>query len=470
MRGAFDISKLVQEENKQAESIILALEGLRPNTNYRLLIYLKKLISTKYHHSSSLLSQVQLILNQTLITPSKDMTHESKPTAFYDEYYDEEDEEDYLDDPSSYDDYTDTLNKKNDRVISCDLFRQAAPVSTSTLSPNSLFSLNNKNRKKFTNQFLTINYSSNNMNKLLMTAINSSLINNNEDLSEISSNFSYFKDFFNLKQFSKESGMDYSVNFDCLKQYERNSKQAAFLLNRPLCLFNLEGDQYGSVNEENEDYFSVHTSIKFENAKLLKALKSPKEHFYVHVASSCHKKRTTNKISAYFNADKPLVTFQSLKQIPLSKFNSSTVANVISKNKSAHNPEVMTPFAIQTTTHTLFTFKRTNQHHILDTLTINDCFIISDQELQFRIDHDSFVKNNLQTKSSLLLNNFLSDSSKNEQIDYEIELIMPMINEANEEIMTGRDMKRSKLTQSNYRNRPKVFNFTLKKINQTQVN
>ena len=182
MRGAFDITNMVHAPHKQ--SFVLALEGLRANTNYRLLIFLKKFISTK-HHSQSL-NQVQLILNQTLNTPIKTSDFKQQQQTVYDEYYDEEDEEDYLDDPSSYDDYTDTLNKKNERIISCDLFRTLAPTTTSTLSPNSLFSLNGKSRKKFMNQYLTINYSSNNMNKLILSAVvNSSLIGGNGEESSL---------------------------------------------------------------------------------------------------------------------------------------------------------------------------------------------------------------------------------------------------------------------------------------------
>ena len=285
-----------------------------------------------------------------------------------------------------------------------------------------------------------------------------------QKLNEVSSNFSYFKDFFSLKQFSRESGMDYSVNYDCLAQYERNSKQAAsFLLNRPLCLFNLEGNaDQATYGDENEDYFSVHTSIRLEkaNVKSLTTNQAVRDTF-IHVASSCHKKRSSSKISAYFDkSNKAANTFQSLKHISLgtNKKKDEDAVNV-----THSNPQL---FNIQATTHTLFTFKRQSDKEtseMLDSLTINDCLIISEQELQFRIDHDSVPRKKSSYKSA-----------PSQSIDYEIELIMPATQGVvgYDEVVTGRDLKRSKLSEASSV-RPiqptRSFNFTVKKENLTQV-
>ena len=143
------------------------------------------------------------------------------------------------------------------------------------------------------------------------------------------------------------------------------------------------------------------------------------------------------------------------------------------------------PFIIQATTHTLFTFKRNQQQldsdakkfiqsmQILDSLTINDCFIISDQELQFRIDHDAFQKNNItSSKLSSNVNTNRLAHVYNQPIDYEIELVMPSKDILNDEMVIGRDMKRSKMSQATSRinvNKTHVYNFSFKRQNFTQV-
>jgi hypothetical protein len=491
------ITEMIDAQNENVStskpSLFLTFEGLKANTNYRLLIYLKKVLinnnnnnNNNFNHRSPL-NQVQLIFNQTVTTLAKENKSESK---LYDEYYDDEDDDDdeYLDDVS-YEDYsTEMTNKKNDRIISCDLYRSQVKTSSSSSSSssNSLFSLNSS-RKKFVNQFLTINYSSNNMNQLiLLTLRNSSIVKINEQeqttLDGISSNFSNFRDFLYLEQFSKNGGMDYAVNYDCLKQYEFNSRQDMILLNRPLCLFNLESEEKKSESEES---FSVHTSLKVANSKLnsLKRFNLPlstniRSNTFLHVASMCHKKRhTMAKFNSNFKIDtKPTLalksnnnTFQSLKQLT---------------NKTDNLAAAPMPFIIQATTHTLFTFKRNQQQldsdakkfiqsmQILDSLTINDCFIISDQELQFRIDHDVFQKNNItSSKLSSNVNTNRLAHVYNQPIDYEIELVMPNKDLLNDEMVIGRDMKRSKMSQATSRNNNKthVYNFSFKRQNFTQV-
>lgn len=153
-------------------------------------------------------------------------------------------------------DYADELSTKNERIVNCDLTKSlynavdhvventldSSVHGSSTVSSESLFSLNS--RKKLKNQFITINYSSTNMNKLisLLLFLNETSSNENNDspssknmiLNDVSSNLNNFIDFFHLKQFSKDS-LDYAVYYDCLSQYKNNLKQADFLFTKPLC-------------------------------------------------------------------------------------------------------------------------------------------------------------------------------------------------------------------------------------------
>ena len=149
LRGDLDVTEMIHAQNENSlikkPTLFLSFEGLRPNSNYRLLIYLKKVLNK--NHRSLLNPQVQIILNQTVSTLLKEQSSDSK---LYEDYYDEEDDDEYLDDVS----YEDNNSDQNDRIISCDLYR--SQIKTSKATSNSLFSLN-ANRKKFINQFLTIN-------------------------------------------------------------------------------------------------------------------------------------------------------------------------------------------------------------------------------------------------------------------------------------------------------------------------
>jgi hypothetical protein len=333
------------------------------------------------------------------------------------------------------------------------------------------------------------------MNKLVLSVLNTSM--NLTDfqnltkqqqliLNEMSSNVSNFKDFFDVKQFSKDS-FDYSVYYDCLKQYNINSKQINFILTRPLCLFSL-APTWQSLNDEdqnrNDDYFSVQTTITVPSSKIdmirLKNQgsyldgKDSKYHAFI-IASSCHKKRYTNRNIQNLMSDDAIQIFpskkaqmkhQSLKKQDFeaitSKNGSAQFSNfVLNEGQANHNKTnqvEMMPFILSTTTISslLSSLKQQikKQSLITDTLSINDCLFISDNELQFRIDHD-LIGNNTGAKQVKVTPN---KSSHAYPIIYEIEVTLPV---------NAKNLKTSQRTISN--NQPSYVAFNLKKENSSQV-
>ena len=149
LRGEFYFSV-----SSTSASPLLALEGLRPNTNYRFLVYSGE--------QSSSSSQLWLALNASLHTlvVAADAKH--------DEYYDEDEldlDEEYGDEEEEDEDVMSV--KRGERVTSCDLWRRASLLSSSSASSSSLLF----SRRRLLNQALTINYSADNMNKLLASAV-----------------------------------------------------------------------------------------------------------------------------------------------------------------------------------------------------------------------------------------------------------------------------------------------------------
>ena len=515
LKGEFDmlwptISQQVYSNRflfQQMQPVFIIFEGLNANSNYTLLIHLKKTPIPTSKHNLNQISQVQLVLNRTLSTLSstKDADANKSHRANNElDYYDDEDEY-YLEDQSE-EDYTEMSsysepNKRNERIVSCDLSRTSISTSSeisadasSGSSPNSLFNLNG-NKRKVKNQFITINYSSNGMNKLVLSVLNTSanLAADSQSLSkqqqlalnEMSSNVSNFKDFFDVKQFGKDS-LDYSVYYDCLKQYNVNSKQINFILTRPLCLFSL-APTWRSLSDDddgvarNEDFFSVQTTITVPSSKIdLIRLGSQgtsldsKQHAFI-VASSCHKKRYTNRNIQSLVSDDAMQIFPSKKaqskhqsfkkqDLEASKNGSSQFSNLVlnESNQASQNKSVeMLPFILSTTTLSslLSSIKQQikKQSSLMsDSLSINDCLFISDNELQFRIDHDLIGNSSgsKQVKAMPISNK----SAYAYPIIYEIEVTLPV---------NAKNLKTSQRTVLNHQ--PSYVNFNLRKENNSQV-
>ena len=235
----------------------------------------------------------------------------------------------------------------------------------------------------------------------------------------------------------KES--DFAVDFDCAKQYETNMRQADKLLSRPLCLLDVEDEANAPEDEESDlERFSVHTSLKLPGEKAT----------VLHVASTCRPKRSSHRVPFYSSlsdlapAATPVAVapksgaFQSLKQTA-----SAAAAFVMASS---------TPPA-------LFTFvsppSSLEDRQLAASLTINDCLILSDQELQFRVDHERNASNQQRLFG--------------QPIDYEIELVVPV--EREEASTTGRDMKRSKPIKPAVRQTHNAFSFSFKMQNLTRV-
>ena len=491
---------------QQMQPVFIIFEGLNSNSNYTLLIHLKKTPISTSKHNLNQISQVQLVLNRTVSTLSSTKDTDSKSHKANNEvdYYDDEDEY-YLEDQSE-EDYTEIsssssyseLNKRNEKIVSCDLSRTSVSTlneisadASSGSSPNSLFNLNS-NKRKIKNQFITINYSSNSMNKLVLSVLNTSAnltdfqsLSKQQQLAlnEMSSNVSNFKDFFDVKQFGKDS-FDYSVYYDCLKQYNVNSKQINFILTRPLCLFSLAPTWQSLSDDEaarNEDFFSVQTTITVPSSKIdLIRLKAhgnsldSRQHAFI-IASSCHKKRYTNRNIQSLMSDDAIQIFpskklqskhQSFKKQELdaaNKTGSSQFSNlVLNEGPANQNKTVeMLPFILSTTTLSslISSIKQQIKKQsslISDTLSINDCLFISDNELQFRIDHD-LIGNSSGSKhvKAMPISN---KSAYAYPIIYEIEVTLPV---------NAKNVKTSQRTVLNHQ--PSYVNFNLRKENNSQV-
>lgn len=266
---------------KFIKNFYIAFEGLSPDTNYTLLIYAIT--------QSSTVKPANLAVNQTFLTLKSNKLL-SPPKVEEPDYEEVEDYEYYYSSPDEDedDDNEDTTqqNESAKRIIKCDLTRKevdSREASTrSSLGSESLFYEMNKQQQK--SQIISINYSINQMSRLLDIIANSSEKSQNK---LVSFNEENFINFFELIKFMKNrQNDDFSINHDCLKQFKQTKSS------KPLCMFKIEPENE-SQNEDYEDYeivpidsnsyFSVHTAFKSDKSPL------------IYVSSSCHRTRRPSR-------------------------------------------------------------------------------------------------------------------------------------------------------------------------------
>jgi hypothetical protein len=286
IRGSIDASNLIVD-GSASNSIYLVFDGLNPKTRYSLVVFFK---SNSLQHPSSAqpksneyFSYHSLVINDTLETLSRNKSkHQtsvfqliSKKFNEYDDHdqtnsdyeldddEEEDEEDDYLDEDYDDDYISNDSTKKIDRIINCDLEASSS------------------------NKIITINYLSSRMNKLVsfLYKNRTSLLfdsKNKTALNELTTSISNFKDFFKLFQFNKAFEQNYAVYDECIKEFKTNTK----LMNKPLCLFNLDAmwESFSWDNNFNNEYFSVQTSINVANSK-------EKFNSLVYLASACHNRR-----------------------------------------------------------------------------------------------------------------------------------------------------------------------------------
>jgi hypothetical protein len=483
MHSIFDTIHSKNHHNKNQPKFVI-LEGLSSNTKFILSIYLQK-----YTHQSNQ-STIRLILNETISTSESPFypnqpQQSTTPLSNYD--YNDEYQDEYADDSSSSSsnnlDYADEVTK-SDRIVNCDLTKNTHSIdhfdsntldslSSTASTGTSSFNLFNNNKKKVKNLYITINYSSPNMNKLIGTLLNVTIDTNSDKLNDISSNLTNFIDFFNLKQFSKDS-LDYSIYYDCLKQYEANLKRPEFIPTKSLCLFNLastsniNNDENFNTNDldinssnSQNDYFSIQTSLTLPNMNR-----------NIYIASSCVKnKHQTTQRSSNLNG------LNSLESISAQN-NNQQFSSIVKKtdNLKSTTPSNLLIFR-QSTQKFLITKTSTKSNLKLqnmpitsspNSISINDCEITPERDLRFKIDYDS----NQNTK---LVKHNKFNSNENNFAFYQIEITVPG---ENTEIMNNslKDQKpavRNILINSNrlHYQQPLTFNLTIRKEhNNSQVN
>lgn len=484
-RGIIDAPRPTIIKNKSPSSSILktpsnpiyiVFEGLNPNNNYSLSIYLKTNLNIKQsnpNNKNNIVNFVQLISNITVQTKSIDSVSNSneysisdkKPAHSNKRVYsvlndpdyseDDDDEDDYDDDYTSYGDTdqyrdSDEYQKNPDRVINCDISKATSTstsMTTTTLPSqilaigSSLFANVTNKKKPKRNQFITINYSSSQMSKLMSGLIKNLSIN--QQLDSYISTVSNYKDFFNIQQFNKKS-FDYVIHNDCLKQLLKQTS-SSISFTEPLCLLNTvtqlkSADEYDDYDYDSDDDYQTMSSVKTTNLfSVQTSIVSPvNPQSFVYIASSCQMgslltkptslKTSTSKLkqasstksasssnSASTSKSLGLAPFftsfrkekmKNLKMLPSSLINHhhNTNQTLFSLEQSTYRTVLytVTSPSVTSTTNSPATSSLTNSlkyyfqqlqqppqlQGLRKSLTsINDCQLLSDNQLQFQIEN-----------------------------------------------------------------------------------
>lgn len=198
---------------------------------------------------------------------------------------------------------TETVDETSSKsVITCDVLkkpnsdRSSNSAHVSLFNPQSLFSASKTSKPK--SNMITINFSENNLHKLVQSSLNTSAVGN-WPLQHHHQHLKHFKDLFNLNKFNKDV-FDYSTFFHCRKQLE----QTGFKTSEPMCLLNLEStpsnvdldyDYYDSSSVQADDHFSVQTSFEQQIDRARSTAS-----FYL--ASACHRRKRPIRNSNQFGS------------------------------------------------------------------------------------------------------------------------------------------------------------------------
>ena len=347
MRGAVEFSN---SRPNMTSSNFLILEALASSTNYTLLIHLKTsqitfLAATETFSTLSLPIANAATRNKPPKTQSAFQLVNKKLTST--DYNLNEDEYDYQEEDEDYDEnyeYSDSESgetSRDERIVSCQ-----------TGEP-----------------FITINYSVTNLNKLVNRVLLKANPLKKTLLSDLTSDFKNFRNFFNLHNFDQNS-LDYAVYYECSKQLTQLAKSKSQLLLRPLCLLNLGAVWSSFLNNQTSRRAALFTDELF-NVQI--GLELPAKST-VYVASVCQqqKHKDTSKLvtilantTSYFNS--------STKQTPLpTKINSTF--------------NTTQPIAT-TSPRTSERFQQLVQSNHLQPPNVSECVILNENELKIRIEH-----------------------------------------------------------------------------------